>query len=72
MQIDDANQLVWNNLSFTEGASISDILEGWGGPIRIGTVRSALKRLLATGEVTRKWDGNARFGRYLYKAKNEV
>jgi hypothetical protein len=35
---------------------------------RPGTVRAALSRLLADGTVQRKWDGNERFGRYLYWA----
>ncbi len=31
------------------------------------TVVGALKRLLDGGHVTRTWNGNARFGRYLYR-----
>jgi DNA-binding Lrp family transcriptional regulator len=33
-----------------------------------GTVRNALKRLFDGGKVQRVWDGNQRFGRYLYWA----
>lgn len=35
---------------------------------RIGTVRAALKRLVSSGEVERAWDGNERYGRYVYWA----
>ena len=35
----------------------------------VGAVRNALKRLLAANEITREWDGNQRYGRYIYKLK---
>ncbi len=35
-------------------------------PVSRGKARNSLKRLLAPGRVVRMWDGNSRFGRYLY------
>jgi hypothetical protein len=35
---------------------------------RVGTVRAALKRLLDSEIVSRRWDGTERYGRYLYWA----
>jgi len=47
----------------SEALPISELrLRGKG----IGLVRRALASLLSTGNVRRRWDGNARFGRYLY------
>jgi hypothetical protein len=40
--------------------------------LRVGTVRSSLKRLMEQGLVERVWRGNQRFGRYLYFLKYKV
>ena len=64
---DAIDQLVLADLS-SEGQSITDLCRMG---MRIGTVRAALKRLVATGEVKRRWNGNQRFGRYLYFAQEE-
>jgi len=37
----------------------------WTG-LRVGTLRNSLKRLCEAGLVHRAWDGNERFGRYVY------
>ena len=34
--------------------------------LRVGTVRNSLKRLLDAGMIQRWYDGNERFGRYVY------
>lgn len=34
---------------------------------RVGTVRASLKRLEQDGIVQKRWDGNSRYGRYIYK-----
>jgi hypothetical protein len=45
------------------GVSVVDIIrQGF----RTGTVRNAIARLQAAGLIKAKWDGNARYGRYLY------
>jgi hypothetical protein len=46
-----------------DGVAIIDLARrGW----RIGTIRNSLKRLREQGHVNRVWDGNGRYGRYLY------
>lgn len=67
---DEIDQLVLNYIN-EEPVALVD-LERWG--IRHGTARNAISRLLKAGLVERKWEGNERFGRYLYTkklAKNE-
>jgi predicted transcriptional regulator len=46
------------------GMSINDIALRAG--LRRGTVVGALNRLLESNYVRRRWDGNERFGRFLY------
>ena len=47
----------------SEPKAIVDLARnGW----RIGTIRNALARLLQVQWVERQWDGNARYGRYVY------
>jgi len=47
--------------------AIADLIRrGSYGYRRPGTVRSALVRLLKAQLVKRRWDGNQRFGRYVY------
>lgn len=59
---DEIDHLVLTDLG-GEGQSITDLCRMG---MHIGTVRASLKRLVAAGEVKRRWDGNQRFGRYLY------
>jgi hypothetical protein len=47
----------------SEPVSIVDLCSNGG---RIGAYRNSLRRLLEQEAVQRKWDGNQRFGRYLY------
>jgi len=47
-----------------ETISIRELTERWS--FRLGTVRGSLERLFKDGYVLRKWDGNQRFGKYLY------
>ena len=64
---DEKDQLVFDEISNCgeAGAGVAFLVNAG---IRPGTVRSSLKRLLTEGSVTRQWDGNGRFGRYLYRA----
>ena len=52
-------------LSNENYASIADLMEHGG---RVGMLRSSLQRLLLAGLVVRRWCGNARFGKYEYRA----
>lgn len=48
-------------------ASVTDLLR-WSG-LRIGTVRNSIRRLMAREQITRYWDGNERYGRWIYAVK---
>ena len=50
-----------NILSY--GLSVAEIAESG---LAVGTVRASLKRLLDSGQVIRYYDGNERFGKYVY------
>lgn len=64
MTLDQKDEAVLNELDFDAWTAIADIIRhGW----RIGTVRASLKRLLDDGTIQRRWHGNQRFGRYLYR-----
>jgi hypothetical protein len=58
------DQAVLNSLSAESAVSITD-LQRRG--FRLGTSRNSLKRLLTQGQVCRRWDGNPRYGRFLYR-----
>ena len=61
----DRDRMVLNQMQTkkSDAIAIADLARsGW----RIGTIRASLKRLMAEGAVERIWDGNQRFGRYLY------
>ena len=61
-QRDDAVYYLLND----DWQSVDEIvLSGHG--VSLGTVRASLKRLLEDGLIERKWDGNERYGRYLYR-----
>ena len=47
----------------SEPVSIMDLCR-FGG--RIGTYKNSLRRLLEQKAIQRRWDGNQRFGRYVY------
>lgn len=47
-----------------EGVSVADLA---GRGIRVGTVRAALKRLTESNIIERSWEGNERYGRWLYR-----
>ncbi len=66
-KLDEIDSLVLQSVPTDEWVAIRDLVKG----DRLSTVRGALKRLLAKGHVTRKWDGNQRFGRYLYRARQK-
>lgn len=61
------DQKVWEQLppSGDTGLSLNEIAIASGLPRR-GSVESALQRLLRAEVAVRKWNGNQRFGRYLY------
>jgi hypothetical protein len=47
-----------------EPVAIKDLFLRWGGCL--GTYRNAVGRLYDQGLLECRWDGNQRFGRYLY------
>ena len=61
-RLNEIDSAVLGSLSEEPTAILDLALRGF----RFGTLRNSLKRLLDAGAVTRRWDGNARFGRYLY------
>jgi DNA-binding transcriptional ArsR family regulator len=65
MKVNQANEVILNHLG-SDWKSIEDLVRR-ASPIRYGTVRGALKRLLAAKSVERSWDGNMRYGRYVYR-----
>jgi hypothetical protein len=60
-EIDNA---VFESLHGDENQPIIDLMRRG---LREGTVRASLKRLLAEKRIVRKWDGNERYGRYVYR-----
>jgi hypothetical protein len=48
-----------------DAVGIMDLCQ-FGG--RIGTIRASLKRLIESGSAKRQWDGNQRYGRFVYWA----
>jgi hypothetical protein len=50
-----------------EPVAIADLTHGGNR----NTVRNSIKRLFERGVLDRQWDGNERFGRYLYWRKQE-
>ena len=48
-----------------EWTGIVDLITRHGG--RYGTFRASANRLVEAGELERVWDGNERFGRYVYR-----
>ena len=50
--------------------SISKLREKTG--LRLGTLRASLRRLCEVGLVYRAWDGNERFGRYVYARRADL
>jgi predicted transcriptional regulator len=65
---DEADRIVLEYLSEDEGTAIVDMIRCGR---KQGTIRASLKRLAESGSAKRKWDGNERFGRYLYFAAKE-
>jgi predicted transcriptional regulator len=65
----DIDDEVLRRLSSEEWESIDD-LQRWTG-FRTGTLRNSLRRLCEEGLAERRWDGNARFGRYVYSVREE-
>jgi predicted transcriptional regulator len=65
---DEADRIVLEYLSEDEGTGIVDMIRCG---LKQGTIRASLKRLVESGSAKRKWDGNERFGRYLYFAAKE-
>ena len=58
----DTDRHVLGMLGSQPKAIVDFTRRGW----RVGTIRSALARLLQEQQVTREWDGNIRYGRYVY------
>lgn len=56
-------ELPWREV---DAVSVLDLCRRGG---RIGTYKNSLKRLVNTGCAARRWDGNERYGRYLYWRK---
>ncbi len=66
---DQIDESVFSRLPEDDYASINELC-GFG--FRRGTVSSSLRRLVEEGSVIRKWDGNQRYGRFLYKVAPEA
>jgi DNA-binding MarR family transcriptional regulator len=67
-----ADNLVYSELRHRaggDGISVNDLTVNAG--LRRGTVTAALKRLEGEKLVQRIWDGNKRFGRFLYFCQRE-
>ncbi len=62
----ERDSVVASRLSQSNYRSISEVVR-FGGGLREGTVRNSLKRLVERGEVLRRWEGNERYGRYVYR-----
>lgn len=62
----DMEGLVLNQLDDERRYAVSIFSLMVRASLRHGTVVAALKRLMAQGLVQRVWDGNMRFGRYIY------
>jgi predicted transcriptional regulator len=60
----DIDAEVLRHLSPEEWESI-DSLQRWTG-LHTGTLRNSLRRHCEAGLADRRWDGNERFGRYVY------
>ena len=60
----DIDAEVLHRLSTEEWESIDSLQRCTG--FRTGTLRNSLRRLCEDGLAKRKWDGNERFGRYVY------
>jgi hypothetical protein len=60
----ERDNFVYNLLS-REWQSVKDLV--LLGSIRFGTVRASLRRLEQDNLIQRGWDGNARFGRNVYR-----
>jgi DNA-binding Lrp family transcriptional regulator len=66
---DEIDRSVLNSLptEHREAIAVVDLAhDNW---LKLGTIRNALKRLLDEGAIERIWDGNERFGRFLYYAR---
>ncbi|HYA42386.1 MAG TPA: hypothetical protein VEF34_13855 [Syntrophobacteraceae bacterium] len=53
-----------SHVDISDWNSISHLWQKTG--LRVGTLRNSLKRLCEAGKVHRAWDGNERYGRYVY------
>jgi predicted transcriptional regulator len=63
---DARDSAVLNTMLRSEWISIADLCRNG---FRVGTVRASLQRLLATGRLERQWEGNERYGRYVYRVR---
>jgi DNA-binding transcriptional ArsR family regulator len=54
----------FSDVEISDWDSISRLCQKTG--LRVGTLRASLRRLCEAGLVHRAWDGNERFGRYVY------
>lgn len=68
---DVIDDLVCNQKLTYEWQSIMDMVSDGGG-WKVGTLRNSLYRLRELGLVERKWEGNQRFGRYLYRLAEAI
>jgi hypothetical protein len=60
----EIDNVVFQSLHDDEYQPIIDLMRHG---FREGTVRASLKRLLEENRIIRKWDGNERYGRYVYR-----
>jgi hypothetical protein len=60
---DERDEFVVNVLN-NQWQRIADIVQAG---LRFGTVRASLKRLEKAGRIEKRWDGNQRYGRFVYK-----
>lgn len=66
MTLEQKDDLLLRRLPPDDWAAIVDLARSG---LRVGTIRGSLKRLLDAGTIERRWDGNERFGRYIYRVK---
>lgn len=65
MTVTDKQELsVYTDIAIWNWDSVSDLVQRTG--LRIGAVRNSLKRLVEDKLALRGWQGNERYGRYVY------
>jgi len=60
----ERDKYVMGLLDYKNWRAIADIT---GNGLRIGSARLSLQPLMDAKQVTRQWDGNERYGRFVYQ-----